>query len=40
LGWEQGWTFRELEADHWPIVSVTDEPVAQLAEIASELVRP
>jgi hypothetical protein len=40
LRWEPGWTFRELEADHWPIVSVTDEPVAQLAEIGSELVRP
>jgi hypothetical protein len=40
LRWEPGWTFRELEADHWPMVSVTDEPVAQLAEIGSELVRP
>jgi hypothetical protein len=37
---EPTWTFRELEAGHWPMVSVPDELVALLAEIASQRVRP
>ena len=33
---EPNWTFRTLEAGHWPMVSAPDELVALLAEIASE----
>lgn len=31
---EPNWTFRELEAGHWPMVSAPDELVAVLAEAA------
>jgi hypothetical protein len=37
---EPGWTFRELEAGHWPMVSVPDELVALLADVASGRGRP
>jgi hypothetical protein len=40
LGGEPGWTFRELEVGHWPMLSVPDALVALLADIASERVRP
>jgi hypothetical protein len=33
---EPSWTFRTLEASHWPMVSAPDELVALLAEVASE----
>jgi pimeloyl-ACP methyl ester carboxylesterase len=33
---EPNWTFRTLEAGHWPMVSVPDDLVALLAEVASE----
>jgi hypothetical protein len=37
---EPGWTFRELEAGHWPMVAVPDELVALLADVASGRGRP
>jgi pimeloyl-ACP methyl ester carboxylesterase len=37
---EPNWTFRTLESGHWPMVSVPDELVALLAEVASEHGRP
>jgi pimeloyl-ACP methyl ester carboxylesterase len=37
---QPNWTFRELEAGHWPMVSVPDELVVLLAEVASEGGRP
>ena len=37
---EPGWAFRELEAGQWPMVSVPDELVALLADVASGRGRP
>jgi pimeloyl-ACP methyl ester carboxylesterase len=37
---EPGWAFRELEAGHWPMVSVPDELVALLDDVASGRGRP
>jgi hypothetical protein len=30
---EPGWSFRELEAGHWPMVSAPEDLVAVLAEV-------
>jgi pimeloyl-ACP methyl ester carboxylesterase len=37
---EPGWSFRELEAGHWPMVSIPGELVALLADVASACGRP
>lgn len=37
---EPNWTFRSLEAGHWPMVSAPEELVGLLAEVAAEQDRP